>query len=479
MGVSTSRILIAADRSSAGKTTITMGLGSLLSKRGVRVQPFKVALDYIDSSYHTELTGRACRNLDGFLMSDDTILESFSKGVDGADLALIEGVRGLYEGLEARSDVGSTAQIAKLLSCPVVLVVNARSITRSAAALVEGYRQFDREVDIRGVILNQIGSSAHAEKAVEAIESYTDVRVLGVIPRTDEMTLTMRHLGLVPALEGKLVDRDRFEQRVRTIEHILSEHVDIDALLRIAREAAPLPLPRPAERHEPSAEVRVGVAMDEAFNFYYPENLEALEGAGAVVVPFSPVRDAHMPDVDGLYLGGGYPELFAESLEHNEDMRAEILGASSSGMPVFAECGGLLYLARSISIDVEGFLASLEGRTAEQHKSTYEMVGALPADAVMGKRRVVRYTVGTFTEDTPIGGAGTHIKGHEFHHSSLEGLKSDATFALSLSRGVGIDGKKDGFLCERTLAQYSHIHALSYRGFAPCFVAACKTFKRE
>lgn len=477
--MNTPRILIAADRSSAGKTTITMGLGSLLSKRGIRVQPFKVALDYIDSSYHTELTGRACRNLDGFLMSDDTILESFSRGVEGADLALIEGVRGLYEGVEAKSDVGSTAQIAKLLRCPVVLVINARSITRSAAALVEGYRQFDRDVDIRGVILNQVGSGVHAQKAVEAIETYTHVPVLGVIPRASEMGLMMRHLGLVPALEGKLVDRHRFEQRIRTIEHILSEHVDIEALLRIAREAPPLHLPFAPQEHEHSHEVRVGVALDEAFNFYYPENLEALEEAGAQLVPFSPIGDEHMPDVDGIYLGGGYPELFADRLEHNETMRADILDASNRGMPIFAECGGLLYLASSISIDVEGFLASLEGRGTEQHRVSHEMVGVVPANAVMGKRRVVRYTVGTLTRNTPIGAAGSHIKGHEFHHSSIEGLKSDTTFALSLSRGEGIVGSMDGFLWRSTLAQYTHIHALSYRRFAPSFVDACKTFKRK
>jgi len=476
--VSIPRILISADRSSAGKTTIAMGLGSLLCKRGIRVQPFKVALDYIDPSYHTELTGRPCRNLDGFLMSDGTILESFSRGVRGAEFALIEGVRGLYEGLEARSEVGSTAQIAKLLRCPVVLVVDARSITRSTAALVRGYQEFDREVDIRGVILNQIGSHVHAQKAIEAIESYTDVKVLGAIPRSSDMRLLMRHLGLVPAIEGKLTDRRQFEHSVSTIEHMLSEYVDIDALMEIAREAPPLRLPPVPEQEEPSFDVRVGVAMDEAFNFYYPENIESLQQAGAEVVPFSPVRESHLPDVDGLYIGGGYPELFAEELSDNSGMRQEILEASMGGMPIFAECGGLLYLARSISIDVEGFLASLEGKRVEQRRQTYEMVGVVPAHATMGERHVVRYTVGTLTTDTPIGAAGTHLKGHEFHHSHLEGLPHDVSLAISLSRGEGIDGAMDGFLSKRTLAQYCHIHALSYRGFAPSFVEACKTFKR-
>jgi len=475
--VSIPRILISADRSSAGKTTIAMGLGSLLCKRGIRVQPFKVALDYIDSSYHTELTGRPCRNLDGFLMSDDTILESFSRGVKGAELALIEGVRGLYEGLEATSDVGSTAQIAKLLRCPVVLVINARSITRSAAAIVRGYQEFDRKVNIRGVILNQIGSQAHAQKTIEAIETYTDVKVLGAIPRSSEMRLVMRHLGLVPAIEGKLTDRKQFERRVSTIERMLSEHVDIDALVKIAREAPPLKLPPVPEQGESPSDVRVGVAMDEAFNFYYPENIESLQQAGAQVVPFSPLRDPHLPDVDGLYIGGGYPELFAEELSSNWGMRQDILEASRSGMPIFAECGGLLYLARSISIDVDGFLASLEGKKVEQHRESYEMVGVVPAHATMGERHVVRYTAGTLTRDTPIGAAGTHLKGHEFHHSHLRGLPQDAPLVLSLSRGEGIDGSMDGFLSGQTLAQYCHIHALSYRGFAPSFVKACKSFK--
>jgi len=466
------RILIAGDRSSAGKTTISIGIMSVLRDMGYKVQPFKVGLDFIDPSYHTEVTGRYSRNLDGYLMSVATLHEVYSHAVEGADIAIIEGVRGLYEGLSATSDVGSTAQIAKLLDCPVILVINARSITRSTAALVSGYKSFDPEVNIVGVILNNIGSSRHAQKAKEAIETYTGTPVIGEIPRNDSMKISMRHLGLIPALEGRRRLAD-FDDNLIKIKNIIREGIDIDRLLSLASQAKPLTAPqenifKPAFAGN---NVRIGVALDEAFNFYYRDNLDLLELSGAELVYFSPVNDSALPKVDGLYIGGGYPELFARELENNESMRESVRQASAEGLPIYAECGGLMYLTQEIKTDVAG---TGKHTMAEMEGGTFRMVGALPGRTLMGHKRVVSYNVGSFVIDNIIGKAGASFIGHEFHHSEIVDIPDAAAFAIKLERGTGIKGELDGILVENTMAAYAHLHAASYTGFAGSFVEFCR-----
>lgn len=465
------RILIAGDRSSAGKTTISTGIMSVLKEKGYEVQPFKVGLDFIDPSYHTEVTGRFSRNLDGYLMKEDAVQEVFSHAVYGADIAVIEGVRGLFEGLEATSDVGSTAQIAKLLNCPVILVINARSITRSAAALVSGYKSFDPEVNIAGVILNNIGSERHGEKARNAIETYTDTQVMGEIPRNEAMKISMRHLGLIPAMEGRRRVKD-FDENLGRIKAIIKEGIDIDRLISIANSAQPLPKPEEKifKAHVPEKSIRIGVAYDEAFNFYYRDNLELLELAGAELVYFSPVNDKALPEVEGLYIGGGYPELFAKELEGNSSMREAVKQASSEGLPIYAECGGLMYLTKEIKIDI-----SERGnyQMAQMQKGTFEMVGAIPGKTLMGNKRVVSYNVGSFVKDNVIGKAGNSFIGHEFHHSEIVDLPENTTFAIKLERGVGIKKEFDGILVKNTLAAYAHLHAASYLHFAGSFVEFC------
>ncbi len=269
----TARIFLAADRSSSGKTTIVAGLLSALCNRSLNVQPFKVAMDYIDPSYHTWITGRACRNLDGYLMPEKIILEIYFHASNGADISVIEGVRGLYEGFEG--DLGSTAKIAKMLKVPVILVVDARSITRSAAALVKGFKEFDPKVQIKGVILNKIGGERHAFKARKEIENHTGLEVLGIIPRNDSMHLAMRHLGLVPVLEGK-TRHAGFVERLGKIREIVEEGLDIDRIVEIAGQSEQLPEPESDlyKRNDLGLGIRVGVAIDEAFNFYYKDNLE-------------------------------------------------------------------------------------------------------------------------------------------------------------------------------------------------------------
>ncbi|MFQ6054852.1 MAG: cobyrinate a,c-diamide synthase, partial [Methanosarcinales archaeon] len=269
--VDSPRILLAGDRSSSGKTTISVGLMSILHDIGYKVQPFKVGLDYIDPSYHTEITNRPSRNLDGYLMSKDAILEVYNNASKGVDLSIIEGVRGLFEGFESLSDLGSTAQIAKILNCPVILIIDARSITRSAAAIVKGYKEFDKEVNIAGVILNNIGSRRHADKARTAIETYANIKVLGAIPRSEAMALTMRHLGLIPALEGRRKVSD-FQERLKKIKKIIKENIDLEYLLEIAESAPKLEVSEPKlflRKEDKKKDIKIGIALDEAFNFYY------------------------------------------------------------------------------------------------------------------------------------------------------------------------------------------------------------------
>ncbi len=453
------RILLAGDRSSSGKTTIVAGLLSALRSRGLQVQSFKVAMDYIDPSYHTWITGRACRNLDGYLMPENAVREIYSHASEGADVSVIEGVRGLYEGYDG--DLGSTAQIAKLLKVPVVFVVDARSITRSAAALVKGYMDFDPEVQIRGVILNKVGSERHASKARSEIERYAGVEVVGVIPRNDSMHLAMRHLGLVPVLEGK-TRHEGFEERLNRIREIVEEGLDIDRILEMAGEAEPLPEQETDlyKKSDLGEGVRIGLALDEAFNFYYRDNLEQMELSGAEVVPFSPVHDSALPEVDGIYIGGGYPELYARDLSENQTMLNSLQRAHDRDVPIYAECGGLMYLAREREWD------------GERH----EMSGLVPGKTRRGNIRVVSYVHGRLAETCVLGPAGSKIMGHEFHHSEMV-MDEDVKYAVRLERGTGIRGGWDGVVEGNMVASYAHIHSASYRGFPAEFIAACKKHK--
>ncbi|MGB3908287.1 MAG: Ni-sirohydrochlorin a,c-diamide synthase [Methanomethylovorans sp.] len=469
------RVLISAGSSSSGKTTVTIGLLATLSRAGYKVQPFKVGLDYIDPSYYSEITGRRARNIDGYLMSEERVRDVFLHGceTDGkADIAIIEGVRGLYEGLESLSDIGSTAQIAKVLNCPVILVLNTRSITRSAAAIVSGFKTFDPQVNIAGVILNNIGGQRHAKKAKEAIEHYTSVPVIGIIHRNNEMMISMRHLGLVPAIEERRRSVD-FEDKIGTIQKVISEGVDIEEVLGIARRVSPLPrlsntifVPR-----EVTEKPVIGIALDEAFNFYYHDNLELLELAGAELHYFSPVHDKHLPKVDAIYIGGGYPELFATELEANVSMRKDIKAASEAGLPIYGECGGLMYLTQKLTTGVKekGMY-----HMSDMPVSTYEMVGALPGHTLMGHKRVVSYNIGSFSLDTVIGKTGNSFCAHEFHHSEVTELPADAKFAIKLSRGTGIIDGWDGLTVKNTLGCYAHLVASSYDDFAKSFVEFVK-----
>jgi len=452
-------ILITGDRSGSGKTSITLALAALLSKNH-RVQTFKVGMDYIDPSYLAAVSHRPCRNLDSFALAPGQINDIFRFGCRDADIALVEGVRGLYEGAEALDDTGSTAAIAKELDLPVVLVVSAQSITRSAAALVKGFQAFDPSVRIAGVILNNIKGPSHKAKAVAAIEHYCGVPVIGAIPRMDEMQLAMRHLGLVPYREGS--GRGDFDDRIATITEMIGKYVDLGRFASLMRDI-PAADDIPA-MFQPQAQpdVKIGIALDEAFNFYYADLFDILTSCGAKIVPFSPVHD-RLPDADGYIIGGGYPELFTRELEANDRMREAVREISQNGTPLYAECGGLMYLTRNMTLK--------KGWRDQPCDQAAEMCGVFYGETRMPARRVVSYVEGTSSPDSPVGPA--RFRGHEFHYSEVL-LEKETRFSYTLSRGIGIRDNRDGAVINNTLGSYTHLHPVASAGMFRHFVDLCR-----
>jgi len=444
------RLLVSAPHKSAGKTTVALGLCAALAAAGTRVQPFKKGPDYIDPAWLARAAGRPCLNLDAYLMDDASLVRCFREGVHGAELALVEGNHGLHDGL-ALDGSNSNAALAKRLGLPVLLVVDARGMARGVAPLVLGFQAFDREVRIAGVILNRVAGERHEGKLRAALEHYTDVPVLGAIGQDERLALEERHLGLVACGEN-----DDALARVRRIGRIVGAQVDLRAVRALAASAgagfeAVAPQPRPA------ADVRIGIARDRAFSFYYPDDLAALEAAGAELVAFDTLRDTRLPAVDGLFIGGGFPEACMGELEANVAMRSAVREAIEDGLPAYAECGGLMYLARSI----------------EWHGRTARMAGVIPADAVMQPRPVGRgYVQLRETASMPWPGAapGAAVAAHEFHHSRLENLPEGLSFAWRVTRGQGIAGGHDGLRLHNLLASYAHLRSAAGSRWAPRFV---------
>jgi cobyrinic acid a,c-diamide synthase len=446
--VTVPRVVIAAPQGRSGKTTVCVGLCAALAGRGLVTQPFKKGPDYIDPSWLSAAAGRPCRNLDLFMMSRQAVLGSFHLSSAGANVAVIEGAMGLYDGVDLAGS-GSTAQLARLLGAPVILVVNATRMTRSVAALVSGYQRFEPEIDIAGVILNNVASGRHESMLVHAIKRYCQIPVLGCLPKATRVTIAERHLGLVP--------------KVARARELVESYVDIDAVLGVAQGAKALT--PPAERVSPPtpAFVRLGVIRDQAFSFYYPENLEALEQAGADLVYVNALEDSRLPAVSGLYIGGGFPELFAGRLQANGQLRGEIAAVVDEGLPVYAECAGLLYLARTLR---------WEGRT-------FEMVGALPIDVSFTARPQGHgYVAGNIVSENPFLEAGQRLRGHEFHYAKVEN-GDDLTMAYSLERGHGIGKKRDGIIHKNVLAGFTHLHALSEPTWAKGLVNATRSRETE
>ncbi len=460
------RILVSAAHKSSGKTTISIGLWAALRQRGLVVQPFKKGPDYIDPMWlalasGNGASGRACRNLDLYLMDSGDVTATFRRHAQGADISIVEGNKGLYDGL-ALDGSNSNAALAKLLGLPVVLVIDARGMTRGIAPLILGYQAFDREINIAGVILNNLGGSRHESKLRQVIEHYTDVPVIGAVHHDDRLQIAERHLGLMPSNEST-----ESENYIRTIGATVAANVDLDRLLQLA-DQAPLPDAPAAEITAlPIGEnIRIGIARDRAFGFYYEDDLDALRAAGAELVPFDALHDAHLPQVDALYIGGGFPEMCAAELEANATLRAEIRQAIDLGMPAYAECGGLMYLARTLTH---------EGRS-------YDMVGAIAGDVVMHAKPVGRgYVHLTENEDHPWprpSMRASEIRAHEFHYSSLENLPPDTRYAYRVTRGHGIGGKSDGLIHKNLLASYTHLRTIGNCYWASRFVAFARRVKQ-
>ncbi|PIE54080.1 MAG: cobyrinic acid a,c-diamide synthase [Dethiosulfovibrio peptidovorans] len=451
------RLIVAGTHSGSGKTTVLMGLAAALSRLGTSVQTFKTGPDYIDPGYHSIASGRPCRNLDSRLLTQDAVLELIDRGTRGADLTLIEGVMGLFDGASGLDDRGSAASLARMSQTPVVLVLDARAMARSAAAVVHGFATFDPSVPVAGVILNRIGSPRHAEMITQAIDSASSTTVLGYIPREPLVAVPERHLGLVSAWE-----QDDFAASLDRLVDLVERHIHLDALMALATDVPDLPpyTTRLFAEAPKKPTVTVAVAMDRAFHFYYQDNLDLLEYQGARIVPFSPLTDSHLPqEADCLYLGGGYPELGAPELEANRCMRADILDKARQGMPIYAECGGLMYLVDRIE-------------TQDGHE--HSMVGFFPGRMTLGKkRRALGYCDGQTLVDTILGPAGTRIKGHVFHWSAYEGPPHQA--ALRLIKGDGVT--EEGLATANVLASYLHIHFASDPSIPKRFLEAALSWR--
>ncbi len=451
-------LIVAGVASGVGKTTVTLGLLEAFRRRGLVVQAFKVGPDFIDPGFHELITGRPSYNLDGWMCGREHVLNAVARHARDTDLALVEGVMGCFDGFDGTSDDGSTAQVAKWLGAPVVLVVDARAQSRSAAAVVFGFERFDPELNVAGVILNRVGSDTHATWLREAVTARCRAVPLGTIKRDETLALPERHLGLVTAAEGPLT-----AERRRRLADVIESSVDLDRLLDLA---APVRVDDPGWRPSmtPAPRARLGVARDAAFQFYYHDNLARLRQAGAELVFWSPQADTAMPDVDGLYFGGGYPELHARALSDNHAVRKAVRAFAERGQPIYAECGGLMYLADALE-DLEGAM--------------HPMVGLLPATVRMRPRKLsLGYAEVQFTGDTVLGPAGTAARGHEFHYSTLEPVPESVPRRWRLSRRRGGE-RAEGYAVGDTLLSYIHLHFASNPALAPAFVDRCVEARRR
>jgi cobyrinic acid a,c-diamide synthase len=441
------RFVIAGERSGVGKSTITVGILAALQARGLNPQPFKVGPDFLDPMHHDQVSLRRSRNLDTYFFQG-RVREVFARHAAGAGVSVIEGVMGLYDGMDGISEIGSTAHLAKELSAPVVLIVDAEATSRSAGAIAHGFKAYDPDVDLAGVIFNRVAGARHLEMLKASLRG---IPCIGGMPREEAIMLESRHLGLVPATE--LEPSDRYELMRRTVE----EHLDLDLMLELGGKAPPLPAVPPLEKLPTIA--RVGIAKDAAFNFYYEDNLDILRAQGAELVFFSPMADG-MPDVDGLYFGGGYPELFGAQLAGNIQFISAIHRAVREGMPIYAECGGMMYLCKE--------MVDLDGRS-------HPMANVFEARSVMTKSlQALGYVEATAKRDTFLAKKGGKGRGHVFHYSKVEG---EVDTAFDLDREKGILGHGDVMQRNNCLAGYVHLHFGSCPSFARNFVLQAAAYR--
>ncbi|MCR1822273.1 MULTISPECIES: cobyrinate a,c-diamide synthase [Terrisporobacter] len=435
------KILIAGTNSGVGKTTISLGIMQALTKRNLKVQPYKVGPDYIDPSYHTFITGRYSRNLDSYMLEDEKIKCIVKNSSKDADISVVEGVMGLYDGYGVDLDDCTSSYTSKLLKMPVILVINAKAMATSAAAMVLGYKMLDRNVNIAGVITNNVKSESHYSTLKEAIEKYTGVEVLGYFPPNKEFSLESRHLGLIPSVE-----MDSLKAKFDNLADEIEKYINIDRIIEISE----------TEEFDTSFELgdfiennkvnnkTIAIAYDKAFNFYYRENIELFEKLGMNIEYFSPISDKKLPKCDYVYIGGGFPEIFAKELDENKEIRYSIMNAHINKIPIYAECGGLMYLGEKLE---------------DQNKDIYNMVGIFKGCSKMtSSLKRFGYCFGEAKTDTILGKKGEIIKGHEFHHSVFESEEECAYYMRKLKNDKVIDEWEGGYSKGNTLATYLHTH---------------------
>ncbi|KGR92305.1 cobyrinic acid a,c-diamide synthase [Ureibacillus massiliensis 4400831 = CIP 108448 = CCUG 49529] len=453
------RIVIAGTGSGVGKTTLTIGIMAALRKKGLAVQGFKCGPDYIDPTYHTAVTKRVSRNLDSWMLTKERVMEVFIHGSQGSDISVIEGVMGFYDGKNPESNEGSTAEISMILKSPVILVVNCESMARSAAAIVKGFQMFSDGPKLAAVIANKVGSEGHYQLVKKAIEQECKVPVIGYVKRDMDIEIPERHLGLIPSIE-----RGELEPFFEKLGDLITETIDLDKLLEIA-EAEPLKISETGSLFIGSKEkiAKIAVARDAAFNFYYPENLEIMEAKGVKLVYFSPLKDEELPsDVEGLYIGGGFPEEFAYKLEGNEKAKHSIKRAIENGLPTLAECGGFMYLTESIETT---------------DKKQYKMVGVIPGKvkmqqslAALGYREIRGLNSNYLLSDLT-------ARGHEFHYSTYQNLEGNRLHAYETRGMRGVN--KEGYLTQNLVAGYTHFHFASNPAVVDNWIRKCLQYKKS
>ena len=460
------RLLISAAHKSSGKTTISLGLAAALHEQGLKVSPFKKGPDYIDPMWLQSASGKACYNLDFYTMSHEEILSTFIEKSHASDISLIEANKGLYDGMDLNGS-DCNAALAKLTKSPVVLVIDTRGTSRGIAPLLLGYQSFDPEINIAGVILNQVGGSRHESKLRTVVEHYTDIAVVGAVQRHHDLELTERHLGLVPSNEAELASN-----KINAIKNRIAQQVDLDKIISIANAAPTLTLADnsntvlPDQQTEDS--VRIGIIKDAAFGFYYADDLDNFHRFGAKLISIDALHDTLLPDVDALFIGGGFPETHLESLHKNQSLRQAIHAAIENGLPVYAECGGLMYLCESI----------------QWHDKDYAMVGTIPASAIMHakpqgrgyiqlQKNIEHPWLQTRMPDNAI------IPAHEFHYSSLTQLPENTHYAFNVKRGTGINGTYDGYIYKNLLACYAHQRHTQANPWIKDFIHFVKAKKTE
>jgi cobyrinic acid a,c-diamide synthase len=462
-----SRIIIAALRGGSGKTILSVGLIAAWKKLKNSIAPFKKGPDYIDSGWLALAAGRPCYNLDTFLLEPLQIVQSFQTHILKGDIAVIEGNRGLYDGIDLAGST-STAELAKLLQTPVLLCVDCTKITRTMAAVITGLIRFDPEVMIKGVVLNRVAGSRHERILRDNIEHYCGIPVLGAIPKLATQIFPERHMGLVPTPEhewaGKSID---------AAARIAIEHIDLDAIYELTRDLPQLDAGNRSQMAEDSSRIisaeagrpQIGIIKDSAFQFYYPENLDALTAAGAETVFISPLSGKSLPELDALYIGGGFPETHARQLAANKRFRKQIKALAENGLPIYAECGGLMYLGEALVLG----------------KKSYPMAGVLPvAFDFYPRPQGHGYTVVRVVNENPFYEIGTEIRGHEFHYSRVSKWSGDENeLVFRMQRGVGITREKDGICYKNVLATYTHIHALGTPQWAQALVRNARAYRKK